>query len=58
MLAPEKSRSTFLTLSRLASNPSILRVPFFLMFNFNRETPEQKGDKGSTGVPSKIYSPV
>ena len=32
-------------------NPLIIRVPFFLLFSFNKETPKYKGHKGTTGVP-------
>ena len=28
------------TVSRFPSNPLIMRVPFFLMFSFNKETPK------------------
>ena len=30
----------------------IMRVPFFLLFGFNKETPNQKGQKGTTVEPS------
>ena len=35
-------------LSRFLSNPFILRVPFFLIFSFNKGTLNQKGQKGTT----------
>ena len=31
--------------SRFPSNPLILRVPFFLLFSFNNETPTEKGKR-------------
>ena len=41
--------------SRFPSNPLIIRVPFFLLFNFNKETPKEKGQKGTTGVPRNSW---
>ena len=29
---------------RFPSNPLTIRVPFFLLFSFNKETPRQKGE--------------
>ena len=40
--------------SKFRSNPRIIRVPFFLMVSFNRETPKLKGKKGTTGVPRSL----
>ena len=37
-----------------SSNSMIIRVPFFVMFSFNKETPKSKGKKGTTGVPRII----
>ena len=37
--------------TRFPSNPLMIRVPFFLLFNLNKETPKWKGQKGTTGVP-------
>ena len=31
--------------SRFPNNPIIIRVPFFLLFNFNKETPNKKGKR-------------
>ena len=31
--------------SRFPSNPIIIRVPFFLMFSFNKETQNKKGKR-------------
>ena len=39
-------------LTRFLSNPFIIRVPFFLMFSFNKGTLNQKGQKGTTQEPS------
>ena len=47
--------STFIRMvifSRLPSNPVIIGVPLFLPCSFNKETPKQKGQKGTTGAPS------
>ena len=33
------------------SNPFIIRVPSFLIFSFGKETPNQKGQKGTTQEP-------
>ena len=30
----------------------MIRVPFFLLFGFNKGTPKEKGQKGTTGAPS------
>ena len=38
--------------SRFSSNPSIIRAAFFLLFGFHKQTPNQKGQKGTTGEPS------
>ena len=38
--------------TRFLSNPFIIRVPFFLMFSFNKGTLNQKGQKGTTQEPS------
>ena len=32
----------------------MVRVPFFLLFCFNKETPKQKGQKGTTQEPSLV----
>ena len=40
------------TYPRFPSNPLMIRVPFFLILGFNKETPQIKGQKGSTGEPS------
>ena len=37
--------------TRFSSKPYIIRVPFFLLSCFNKDTPKQKGEKGTTGVP-------
>ena len=29
----------------------MIRVPFCLIFSFDKETPKYKGNKGTTGVP-------
>ena len=34
--------------SRFPSNPLVIRVPFFLLFSFNKEIPAQKRQKGTT----------
>ena len=34
-------------------SPVIIRVPFFLILGCNKETPKQKGQKGTAGEPSK-----
>ena len=44
--------ATRLILTRFPSSQLIMRVPFFLLFSFNKETPKSKGQKGTTGVPS------
>ena len=41
-----------LSLARFLSSPFIIRVPFFLLFGFNKETPNKKGQKGNTQEPS------
>ena len=41
---------------RFPSNPLIVRVTFFLLFNFTKETPKLKGQKGTTGV-SRLVPP-
>ena len=33
--------------------PQTTKVPLFLMFRFNKETPKDKGTKGTPGVPRK-----
>ena len=38
-------------MSRFLSNPFIIRVPFFLIFSFNKGTLNQKGQKGTTQEP-------
>ena len=35
------------TLPRFASSPVMIRAPLFLVFGFNKETPKQKGPKGT-----------
>ena len=37
--------------SRFPSSPLIIRVPFFLLFGFNKGTQKEKGQKGTTGEP-------
>ena len=37
--------------SRFPNRPLIIRVPFFLLISFNKETPKYKGKKGTIGVP-------
>ena len=39
--------------TRFPSSPLIIRVPFFLLFGFNKGTQKEKGQKGTTGEPSK-----
>ena len=34
-------------------SPLIIRVPFFLLFGFNKGTQKEKGEEGTTGEPSK-----
>ena len=36
---------------RLPSNPLIMKVPFLVLFSFNKESPPNKGEKGITWVP-------
>ena len=36
---------------RILSGPFIIRVPFFLIFSFNKGTLNQKGQKGTTQEP-------
>ena len=36
---------------RFPSSPLIIRVPFFLLFGFNKGTQKEKGYKGTTGEP-------
>ena len=43
-------------LARFLRNPFIIRVPFFLIFSFNKGTLNQKGQKGTTQQPSWAYS--
>ena len=38
--------------ARFSRNPFIIRVPFFLLFGFKKETPKPKRQKGTTGEPS------
>ena len=38
--------------SRFPSSPSIIRVPFFLLFGFTKGTQKEKGQKGTTREPS------
>ena len=38
--------------TRFPSSPLIIRVPFFLLFGFNKGTQKEKGQKGTTGEPS------
>ena len=40
------------SLTRFPSNPWIIRVPLFVIFNFNMESSKQEREKGTTGVPS------
>ena len=40
------------SLSRFLRNPFTIRVPFFLIFSFNKGTLNQKGQKGTTQEPS------
>ena len=40
-----------LSYSRFLSNPFMIRVPFFLIFSFNKGTLNQKGQKGTTQEP-------
>ena len=37
--------------SKFLSSPFIIRVPFFLLFCFNKETPKWKGQKGTIQEP-------
>ena len=37
--------------TRFPNRPFMIRVPFFLLFGFNRRTPKYKGQKGSTQEP-------
>ena len=36
--------------TRLPSRPLIIRVHFFLLISFSKETPKYKGKRGTTGV--------
>ena len=38
--------------TRLLSSPIIIRVPFFLLFGFDKRAQKQKGQKGTTQEPS------
>ena len=38
--------------TRFPSSPLIIRVPFFLLFGFNKGAQKEKGQKGTTGGPS------
>ena len=38
-------------ITRFLSNPFIIKVPFFLIFSFNKGTLNQKGPKGTTQEP-------
>ena len=40
------------TLTRFLSSPIMIRVPFFLLFGFNKGALNQKGQKGTTQEPS------
>ena len=40
--------------SRFSSNPLIMRVAFFLLLGFKKETPNQKKQKGTTGQPRRF----
>ena len=40
------------TFTRFLSDPLIIRVPFFLLCGVSKETPNQKGQNGTTGEPS------
>ena len=37
-----------LSITRFLSSPFIIRVPFFILFCVNKETPKYKGQKGTT----------
>ena len=39
---------------RFPSNPLMIRVPLFLLFSFDKETPKSKGQKGTAGVPRSL----
>ena len=39
--------------TRFLSSPSRIRVPFFLLFGFNKGALNQKGQKGTTQEPSQ-----
>ena len=38
--------------TRFPSSPLTIRVPFFLLFGFNKGPQKEKGQKGTTGEPS------
>ena len=46
---PEESKGSHI--SRFLSNPFMIRVPFFLIFSFNKGNLNQKGQKGTTQEP-------
>ena len=46
------------TYPRFLSSPFIIRVPFFLIFSFNKGTLNQKGQKGTTQEPRIFRSQV
>ena len=41
-------------LSRFLSSPFIIRVPFFLIFSYNKRTLKQKGQKGNLVDPKTL----
>ena len=51
-LRPQAKRST-----RFLSSPFMIRVPFFLLFGYNKGTQKQKGHKGTTQEPSHFWKP-
>ena len=42
--------------TRFPSNPLTIRVPFSLIFGFNKGTPNLKGQKGTTGAPRDLLA--
>ena len=49
---PQKPIEIIKAPTRILSGPFIIRVPFFLIFSFNKGTLNQKGQKGTTQEPS------
>ena len=51
MLSPHARDDLSQLHTSFPSGPLIIRVPFFLLFGFNKGTRKKKGQKGTTGEP-------